>query len=190
MAKDTFNNLSYDKKEKIFKLLKAIFQEKAFKEVTVKEIVTELDIARGSFYQYFENLEDAYFTLLDKETEDIHKFFLNIFGENKFDLEESLNDYGDRLSEILFDEKSYLLYKNRYIYWDESLNQMWLDKHNYYTKLFTDQTKEDSLDLELMNFIKAVIHSLIKRNYKENWSKDKFLETYKKHISWIMKGVN
>ena len=52
LAKDTFENLKTDKKEKVLIVLKKIFQEKPFQEVTVKEIVEELGIARGGFYQY------------------------------------------------------------------------------------------------------------------------------------------
>ena len=47
LPKETFNNLKPDKKDKVVKELKRIFEEKPFQEVTVKEIVDSLGIARG-----------------------------------------------------------------------------------------------------------------------------------------------
>ncbi len=122
MAKDTFNNLNQEKQDKIIRSLKKIFQEKPLQQVTVKEIVEDLDIARGSFYQYFQDLIDAYFTFLDKETVDIHKKFMEIFVSESRNLQTSLELYGQDLSQILFQEETYNIYKNKYVYWDEALN--------------------------------------------------------------------
>ena len=72
MASETFYNLSEDKKERIINSLKKTFANKSIFEASVKEVVEDLNIARGSFYQYFEDLEDAYFMILDMETVDIH----------------------------------------------------------------------------------------------------------------------
>ena len=45
------------------------------------------------------------------------------------------------------------------------------------------------MDLEKIHFVKSVIHSLIQRLFRENWSKEEFIEKYIKHLSWIEKGV-
>ncbi len=125
LAKDTFENLKTDKKEKVLIVLKKIFQEKPFQEVTVKEIVEELGIARGSFYQYFDDLEDAYFTVLNVEVTDIHKLFMKLLYEKKGNLEIALLEYSELISDILFAPDAYSIYKNRYLYWDENLDVRW-----------------------------------------------------------------
>lgn len=107
MPKDTFHNLSREKKEKILDVLKAVFREKPFHEVTVKEIVEESGIARGSFYQYFDDLKEAYFEVLNSELGDIHSLFVDIFKEQNGDIRSALVEYGDSLSHILFEPKSY-----------------------------------------------------------------------------------
>ena len=107
MAKDTFHNLSSEKKEKILDVLKAVFREKPFHEVTVKEIVEESGIARGSFYQYFDDLKEAYFEVLNSKLGDIHSLFVDIFKEQNGDIRSALVEYGDSLSRILFEPKSY-----------------------------------------------------------------------------------
>lgn len=79
IPKEVFYNLTKEKQEKIIFVFKEAFKAKPFQKVNVKEIVEKAGITRGSFYQYFENLEDAYFTILDKETVVIHKLFMKMF---------------------------------------------------------------------------------------------------------------
>lgn len=67
----------------------------------MKEIVEKSGIARGSFYQYFENLGDAYFTILEKETVDIHALFMKIFAEKNNQFILVLEEYGTQVVEIL-----------------------------------------------------------------------------------------
>ena len=58
MPKDTFLNLSEDKKNKIINAAKKEFARVPIEEASIKNIVEEAEIARGSFYQYFESKED------------------------------------------------------------------------------------------------------------------------------------
>ncbi|MDO4778751.1 MAG: TetR/AcrR family transcriptional regulator [Tissierellia bacterium] len=189
MPKEVFYNLPDEKREKILVVLKKEFKSKPFQKVNVKAIVEELGIARGSFYQYFENLEDAYFTILEKETVDIHGLFMKIFVLKDRNLRESLVEYGKEISEIIFDQNSYMIYKNRYLYWNEDLNKSWESSHRNQEKLFRDMSENGLMDLEKIHFIKSIIHSLIERIFRENWSKEEFLEKYIKHLIWIEKGV-
>lgn len=110
---------------KILSILETEFKTKPFRKVNVKEIVEESGIARGSFYQCFENLEDAYFTIFEKETVDIHALFMKIFAEKNKQLIPALEEYGIEVAEILFNEQTYMIYKNRYLYWSEDLNRIW-----------------------------------------------------------------
>ena len=58
MPKETFLRLSEDKKEKILSAAKKEFSRVTLEEVSIKNIVEDAEIARGSFYQYFEDKED------------------------------------------------------------------------------------------------------------------------------------
>ena len=115
MAKDTFHNLSSEKREKILDVLKTVFREKPFHEVTVKEIVEESGIARGSFYQYFDDLQEAYFVILNSELGDIHSLFIDVFREQRGDIGAALIEYGKKLRKLLFEPKTYNIYKKLYI---------------------------------------------------------------------------
>ena len=58
MPKETFVKLSKEKKDKIIKAAKKEFARVPFEQTSIKNIVEDADIARGSFYQYFESKED------------------------------------------------------------------------------------------------------------------------------------
>ena len=58
MPKETFLKLPEEKKNKILKAAKKEFARVPIENVSIKNIVEEADIARGSFYQYFESKED------------------------------------------------------------------------------------------------------------------------------------
>lgn len=195
MPKETFLNLPEEKREKITTVLRDSFQKKPFSEVNVKEIVETLGIARGSFYQYFENLEDSYFMILEKETVDIHSLFIQKLKDNQFDLYLALSAYGDAISKAVFESSSYQIYKNRYLYWDYKLEKGWLSYQ--IQKEETSEQRADSIkhsphfmEKEEIHFIKSIIHDLIKRIFTENWSKKEFLAHYQLHISYIQKGVH
>ena len=56
--KETFVKLPEEKKDKIIKAAKKEFARVPFEQTSIKNIVEDADIARGSFYQYFESKED------------------------------------------------------------------------------------------------------------------------------------
>lgn len=60
MPKETFFNLSKDKRALIEKVAIEEFASNGLKAASVNAIVSKTSIAKGSFYQYFENLEDLY----------------------------------------------------------------------------------------------------------------------------------
>lgn len=186
MPSKTFFNLNEKKRNLIDRVLKEEFSQKPLKDANVKNIVEKLDIPRGSFYQYFDDLNDCYFYVLEKETEDVHLLFMSILKENNNDVNKTLEEFGERVCDLIFDEETYNIYKFRYLYWNSDLNDRWqaMKSENYEIFHFNDE-----INSEIIYFIKAIIHSLIERNFKENWSKEVFLKKYNLHIKWLMKGV-
>ena len=186
MPSETFNNLSEDKKERIITSLKNTFAKKSIFDASVKEVVEDLNIARGSFYQYFEDLEDAYFMILDRETVDIHHLFQKILRENDFDIFKSLEIYGKELQEILFEEENYSIYKNRFLHWTCQLESKW---QKYKRENSTNIYEDAFYDREIIHLVKAVVHDLIERNYIEGWTKDEFLQKFESYIDWLKGGI-
>ena len=74
MPKETFYHLSTEKREKVEKALEKELGRTTFEKASISKIVEEANIPRGSFYQYFEDKEDAIkyvmekYIILEKET--------------------------------------------------------------------------------------------------------------------------
>lgn len=66
MPKETFHNLSEDKKKKIFNAAVKEFSTKRFSEASINQIIKMAEIPRGSFYQYFSDKEDIYLYMYDQ----------------------------------------------------------------------------------------------------------------------------
>lgn len=69
MPTSTYYNLKEDKKNRIELAIKKEFSRAPLGEMSVKNIVTDSKIARGSFYQYFESKEDVIDYIINKEFE-------------------------------------------------------------------------------------------------------------------------
>ncbi|MCL1804805.1 MAG: TetR/AcrR family transcriptional regulator [Clostridiales bacterium] len=65
MPKQTFFNLPPDKREVIEQAALDEFAEYGFDNSNMNRIVSQSRIAKGSFYQYFEDKKDLYFHLID-----------------------------------------------------------------------------------------------------------------------------
>lgn len=189
MPKDLFLKFPTEKQQKSLSVLETEFKTTPFQKVNVKEIVEKSGIARGSFCQYFENLEDAYFTILEKETVDIHALFMKIFVEKNKQLIPTLEEYGTQVADILFNEQTYMIYRNRCLYWSEDLNRSWEISKNQHAEDIHRFAERAGENFEKMQFIKAVVHSLIERMSLEEWTKEAFIANYKQHLNWIEKGV-
>lgn len=76
MPTETFLKLSEDKKNKIIESAKKEFSRVSIEEVSIKNIVEDAEIARGSFYQYFESKQDVLLYLIDSKMKDVDTYIL------------------------------------------------------------------------------------------------------------------
>ena len=85
MPKETFLNLKQEKRERIEKALIKEFSKGTFEEASVSNIIAEAKIPRGSFYQYFEDKEDAIKYVIQKfvmlEHEKVYNFLIETNGD-------------------------------------------------------------------------------------------------------------
>lgn len=71
MPKETFYNLPAERREAIVKVAIDEFAENDYRNASISRIVARAGIAKGSFYQYFENKQDLY------------RYLLGLMGEEK-----------------------------------------------------------------------------------------------------------
>ncbi|MCE7793984.1 TetR/AcrR family transcriptional regulator [Salipaludibacillus sp. CUR1] len=65
MPKKTFMNLSEDKKERILNVMIDEFYEHGYENASISRIVASAGIAKGSFYQYFNDKQDMFKYMID-----------------------------------------------------------------------------------------------------------------------------
>lgn len=110
MPKQTFFNLKEDKKEKIEKALIKEFSRNSFEKASISNIILEANIPRGSFYQYFEDKEDAIYYIIDKYLEKEKNKIYQYLLKNKGDIfETAVNIYEDMAKITERDENERLL---------------------------------------------------------------------------------
>ncbi|MEM7334966.1 MAG: TetR/AcrR family transcriptional regulator [Chloroflexota bacterium] len=75
MPKPTFFNLSEEKRNRIIDLAIDEFAQNSFKTASISRIVKQAGIAKGSFYQYFDDKKDLYIYLIQLAGEQKAAFF-------------------------------------------------------------------------------------------------------------------
>ena len=175
MAKETFHNLPDEKKERILSAAKQEFEQHPLQHATVKAIIETANISRGSFYQYFDDLEDCYFTTIRHYTVNMHQVFQQLFQRHQHNLENTLKEYGEVIKEEFYSQNLRDLYHSYYLSW---------------TLKGTDNPMEDiEIGLERIRFISTIIHSVIERSFIEDWSNETFSQIYAMHTRWLIEGV-
>lgn len=72
MPKETFHNLSGEKQFKIIDAAKEEFTKNSLHKSRVSNIIQKAGIPRGSFYQYFVDLEDLFFYVMNMYIDSIY----------------------------------------------------------------------------------------------------------------------
>ncbi|MCY6370982.1 TetR/AcrR family transcriptional regulator [Clostridium ganghwense] len=65
MPKQTFLNLPIERQKEIIDISLKEFSDHNFETASMNKIITEIGVAKGSFYRYFENKKDLYLFLLE-----------------------------------------------------------------------------------------------------------------------------
>jgi len=77
MPKDTFYNLSKEKKKRIFDAAVQEFSIRRFSDASINQIIKNAGIPKGSFYQYFADKEDIYLYMVEEMSKNTHEIIGN-----------------------------------------------------------------------------------------------------------------
>lgn len=92
MIKQTFYNLSETKRKELINIAKKEFANHSIYEATVANIVNEFGIARSSFYNYFDNINDLYYYILKEYKNSIKNKLIMEVEKNDGDIFKSVID--------------------------------------------------------------------------------------------------
>lgn len=188
MPTGTFFRLREDKREAIYRVLVDEFESRPLEEVTVKRIVERLHLPRGSFYQYFSSLHECYFYVLHQELTEVHALFAKLMEKKDGDFYAALDAFGDAAADLLYDPNQYGLYRQRYLFMNAALEREWRcyrEQQEGYS-----EAMESWVDPEKVDYLRAVVHHLIRRLFAEDWSREEFLSHYGRCLGWLKGGVN
>ncbi|CAH1851916.1 TetR/AcrR family transcriptional regulator [Convivina praedatoris] len=175
MPKETFLNLSAAKQNRIEASLATEFSGYCLLDVSVERIVKGANISRGSFYTYFEDVDDAYLWILKQIVADIHQ---NVGPEDS--LENLLKFIQD-----VENNPSYNFLRNYYL-----INRAILELHRYEKEF--NGTGIPSLEFEqsLLPWMTNLAgHELIRQYFWHPADKNQIIERIQAIEQWH-KGAN
>lgn len=191
MPTTTYYNLNSTKKDKIEKAVKKEFARVSLMDISVKNIVNDSGIARGSFYQYFETREDLILYMLQKEFEHEERRFLEILDKTNKDIFEASYKYLERIIEK--QEKNSSYYINIFQYLNET--------KIYPLKKISAENIKDYVDIDTLNIstpdevyaairvIAIITHAKKMDVLNGKVSKEKGLMEYREELEIIKKGI-
>ena len=189
MPKSTFFNLEPAKRNKIILAAKQEFTTNPLRNSRVSNIIKEAKIPRGSFYQYFDNLDDLYYYVLDDvfkniykagtrfcdATDDIFEFSQMAF---EFDYNGFINDMHHRFMLNVY--KSISSNEDYIVNFMGILNKMDLTKIRF---------KEEEDLIKMYRMIQELKRSVIQRAVVENSSKEMASNEFSFFLDIIRNGL-
>ena len=177
MPKITFYNLPEDKKEKLIYAIKKEFSRVPLYDASISNIVKSAEIPRGSFYQYFQDKEDAFFFLLDAIVINNNNNFAALLRKHKGNLFDTMIDFFRFIIEeeenVHFIKNAFLnmMYKTENSFSNIFRNRESNDKFREIASLINTNSLNISNEEELIHIIQ-IISTVTFRNVVEKFAKD------------------
>ena len=198
MPKETFLKLSKEKQQKVLDAAKKEFARVPIENVSIKNIVEDADIARGSFYQYFESKEDLLVYLLKENAERVSNKVKEKIQETDGDLFETYIFLYDMAIENFMKKEDEDLFKQIFInikssdenIFDLMKNNKPKDIIKYCDLLNTQNLKIESQQdfMIICEMLNAIIRRAIIKNFK-GIPKEECRSTFLKEIEYLKYGI-
>ena len=198
MPKETFLKLSKEKQQKIIKSAKKEFARAPIENVSIKNIVQDADIARGSFYQYFESKEDLLIYILKENSEELNNKLRNKLKEINGNIFELYVFLYDSMIEEFIDNSDQELFRQIFINLKSSDENVFdlvkktkpQDIIEYYEQI--DKTKLNITNHEdlviICDMLNVITRRALIKNFK-NKSKEDCRKMFLKEIEYLKHGI-
>ena len=198
MPKETFLKLSKEKQQKIIKSAKKEFARAPIENVSIKNIVEDADIARGSFYQYFESKEDLLIYILKENSEELNNKLRNKLKEINGNIFELYVFLYDSMIEEFTNNPDQELFRQIFINLKSSDENVFdlvkktkpQDIIEYYEQI--DKTKLNITNHEdlviICDMLNAITRRAVIKNFK-NKSKEYCRKMFLKEIEYLKYGI-
>lgn len=196
MAKQTFLNLPEEKRMKIFNSLKKEFSRVALKDALVSNIVKEAEIPRGSFYQYFEDIDDAYYYVINEYSKEIKKYLLEDLVKCKGDIVLAYNHLYRYILDMIEDENNKDYFEKIFLNMSYDVQSMFTPNFNDGLNMIVSHVDVSKLNIAskfglgyVLDIIESTMMNNIIKSYRRNLSKEKNIEIFEKELALICVGI-
>ena len=198
MPKETFLKLSKEKQQKVINSAKKEFARVPIENVSIKNIVEEADIARGSFYQYFESKEDLLIYILKENSEKLNIKLKNEVSKTNGDIFKLYIFLYDSMLEEFTGNSDQDLFKQIFINLKSSDENIFDIVKNikpkniidYYEQIDKTNLKIESYEdlIIVCDMLSAITRRALIKNFK-NKSKEDCRAMFLKEIEYLKHGI-
>lgn len=198
MPKETFLKLPEEKKKKIIKAAKKEFKRVPLEQASIKNIVEDAEIARGSFYQYFESKEDLMGYILNNHLKKVNKEIEKQIEVNKGDIFKIYIAIYDYTEKICLKKEDMEFYRNIFDNLKTSEDNQVFDNYinrrpkteHYYEKInktnLRMSSKEEFEQIERILFTITTKAIIMRFKYE---SKEEARKEYLKQMEYLKYGI-
>ena len=198
MPKETFLKLSEEKKQKVLNAAKREFARVPIEQVSIKNIVENAEIARGSFYQYFESKEDLLAYILKENADEIDTKIKNKIYETKGDVFDAYIELYDLMVKKFVENTEQEFFKQIFINLrlsDESLFTLIKSVKPQNIIKYFEMFDKTSLKINEKNdfilicdMLNVITRRAIVKNFKGN-SQEECRQNFLKQIDYLKYGI-
>lgn len=198
-----FFNISKEKQTTFLEAAKREFTTKPFDQATVNSIVKNAKIARGSFYNYFEDLDSLFEYIFEEVKTKRYSNVFSLMKEAKGDFFVFIENLFRSDYDEFTKEGTYSLFRN-YIYYTRNkqkktikegillpltdMLQKNIDLKTVFDLSWVNVSFEEFLDAMEMTII--IIVDLFITSEQLNYTKEQTMSLFKKRINVIRKGIS
>jgi AcrR family transcriptional regulator len=196
MPRKTFFNLPDEKKLMVINASKKEFSRVPLANALVANIIIDAKIPRGSFYQYFDDIEDCFYYVVDEYSKDIKTKLLNNLKEYKGDIIKSYHNLFIYILDLIESDKNKDYFKNIFLNMNYRIQKMFTPNFNDGLNDILNLVDISKLNIPskfAMGYILDIIESVMIHNiiesYNRNVSREKTIEIFEKEIVLISTGI-
>ncbi|WP_226578348.1 TetR/AcrR family transcriptional regulator [Halobacillus litoralis] len=202
MPNQTFYNLTEDKQDSLLKACKMEFSRAPLHEASISNIIKTCGISRGSFYQYFEDKEDAYYFILKEHSKQRQESFISILKEEDGDLFSAITKFFQMTLDELEDEERQSYFKHVFLNMNHKIQNTFTngdteDKFLHYLNSIKQYINQEQLSTETeeelyhaIHLVRIVMLNNLIQHFAKGLSKEKAMENFKIELHLLKKGLS
>jgi AcrR family transcriptional regulator len=201
MPKQTFFNLSEDKRQILMNAMKKEFSRVPLHEASIANIVQTAGIPRGSFYQYFEDKEEAYYFMLEQYSKENQEKFIAYLKQFDGDIFDSFIEMFQYMLKKFQSKENRDFFRNAFLNMNykaentlsrnigvENFNKQFAEISNLINTEKLNISNEQDL-FHIVKIIRAVTFQNLIQNFAKEIPLEEAINIYISEINLLKKGL-